>query len=115
MVKLVFKQNITTSDPRKNPVLIIGQLRHLKMIKFDEIKRKLEPRVPEDVYKTALNGLHSSLSDSVPLYLNYASIATLPVKCSRHNTTSRSHTITRIVQNVATGTDLGLDEHIVVS
>ncbi|XP_044746462.1 probable aminopeptidase NPEPL1 [Coccinella septempunctata] len=114
MVKVVFKPTISKSDPRKNPVLIIGQLKHLKLLKFDDIKYKLEPRVSEEVYKTALSGLHSSLSDSVSLYLNYASIASLPSKCSRHNTTARSHAVTRMVQSLASGTDLGLDEYVVI-
>lgn len=114
MVKLLFKSSLSKTDPRKTPVLIIGQLKHIKTIKYDDIKCKLEPRVAEDVYKTAISGLHSSLSDSVPLYLNYATIATLPLKCSRHNTTSRSHAITRLVQNLSVGTDSGLDECVVV-
>lgn len=37
-------------------------------------------------------------------------MAALPVKCSRHNTPSRSHAISRIVQNCS----VGVDESIVV-
>lgn len=45
------------------------------------------------------------------MYLNLATVAALPVKCSRHNTPSRCHAITRLVQSCS----VGVDESIVVS
>ena len=45
-----FKGSLSTSDPRKNPVLIIGQLKHLTSVNFNNIGVKLQPRVDEEVF-----------------------------------------------------------------
>lgn len=104
-------RSLTESDPRMHPVLIIGQLRHLSSLKFDHIKLKLEPRVTEEIFHNAITLLHPSPTDYCPLYLDLATIAALPLKCSRHNTTSRSHAITRLVKTHA----VNVNESIVVS
>ena len=44
------------------------------------------------------------------MYLNLATLAALPVKCSRHNAPSHAHAITKIVKS----TTVGADESIVV-
>ncbi|XP_968492.2 probable aminopeptidase NPEPL1 [Tribolium castaneum] len=108
--KLIFRSGLTKTDPQQTPVLIIGQVKHLTQLKFQDIKSKLEPRVSEDVFKVAVSSLHPSPTDSCSLYLNLATVAALPVKCSRHNTPSRAHAITRLVQSCT----VGLDESIVI-
>lgn len=102
-------------------------------MKYDVIRGKLEPRVSEELYNAAINSLHPSPTDTCSLYLNLATVAALPVKCSRHNTPSRwgrrlysnefcglllvfefffrAHAITRLVLN----SSVGVDESIVVS
>jgi probable aminopeptidase NPEPL1 len=109
--KLVFHSGLTKTDPHQSPVVIIGQVKHLTQLKFQDIRNKLEPRVTEDVFKVAVSSLHPSPTDSCSLYLNLATIAALPVKCSRHNTPSRAHAVTRLVQSCT----VGVDESIVVS
>lgn len=109
--QLVFSNVLSRTDPQQNPVLIIGQVKHLTQVKYQDIRIKLEPRVSEEVYKTAISSLHPSPTDTCSLYLNLATIAALPVKCSRHNTPSRSHALTRLVQSIS----VGVDESIVVS
>lgn len=104
-------RSLTESDPRTHPVLIIGQLRHLSSLKFDQIKAKLEPRVSEETFQNAITLLHPSPTDFCPLYLDLATIAALPLKCSRHNTSSRSHAISRLVKTHA----VNVNESIVVS
>lgn len=47
--KLSFHGKLTQSDPQKKPVLFIGQVKHLALLKYDDIKCKLEPRVTEEV------------------------------------------------------------------
>jgi probable aminopeptidase NPEPL1 len=47
--------------------------------------------------------LNPSPTDSVSLYLNVATVAALPTKCSRHNTPSRAHAITKLVKGCSTG------------
>ncbi|CAH0551586.1 unnamed protein product [Brassicogethes aeneus] len=108
--KIVFKSGLSKSDPHRNPVLILGQVKHLTQIKFQDIKCKLEPRVAEETFKVAVAGLHPSPTDTCSLYLNLATVAALPVKCSRHNTPSRAHAITRLVQVCS----VGVDESIVI-
>lgn len=108
--KLQFLGSLTQSDPQKKPVVIIGQLKNLAKAKFCELKVKLDPRVTEEVYTAALASLHPSPTDTCSLYLNLATLAALPVKCSRHNAPSRSHALTKIVRS----TTVGVDESIVI-
>lgn len=63
------------------------------------------------MFKTAIYSLHPSPTDTCSLYLNLATVAALPTKCSRHNTPSRSHAVTRLVQSCS----VGVNESIVVS
>lgn len=49
MTNLKYNATLTKTDPHNNPVLIIGQIRHLNSLKFDEVKDKLLPRVTEEV------------------------------------------------------------------
>ncbi|CAO1440822.1 unnamed protein product, partial [Diamesa hyperborea] len=105
MSKIVFKSGLRTADPVKEPVLIIGQMKHLNALKFDDVKCKLQPRVTEDTFQNALSYLNPDSSESCSLYLEVAAIATLPFNCSRHNTNSRAHSITRLVKARSTGVD----------
>lgn len=93
-----FNKTLTQTDPQNHPVLIIGQLRHLSVLKFEHVQCKLAPRVTEDIFQSAITCLHPSPTDFCPLYLDLATIAALPIKCSRHNTGSRAHAITRLVK-----------------
>lgn len=47
--KLSFHGTLIKSDPQQKPVLIIGQVKHLALLKFDDVKCKLEPRVSVEV------------------------------------------------------------------
>lgn len=109
-VKLKFQSGLAPSDPQQTPVLIVGQLKNLTAVKFETIKVKLEPRVSEEVYQSALSSLHPVPTDSVSLYLNLATLAALPVKCSRHNAPARPHALTKLVKAASAG----IDEFIVV-
>lgn len=93
-----FNRTLTQTDPQNHPVLIIGQLRHLSILKFQHVQRKLAPRVTEEIFQSAITCLHPSPTDFCPLYLDLATIAALPIKCSRHNTSSRAHAVTRLVK-----------------
>lgn len=112
MTKLIFRSGLSKSDPQQIPVLILGQVKHLTQLNFQDVKCKLEPRVSKDVFKSAIFSLHPSPTDSCSLYLNLATVAALPIKCSRHNTPSRAHALTRLVQVCTVG---GTDEAVVVS
>ncbi|SPP87956.1 probable aminopeptidase NPEPL1 [Drosophila guanche] len=91
--------SLSASDPQAHPVLIIGQLRHLNLLKFDNLASKLCPRVTEETFLNAIACLHPAPTDKVSLYLDVATVASLPLKASRHNTASRAHAITRLVKN----------------
>ena len=45
------------------------------------------------------NVASSTSTDTTYLYMNRVIVARLPTKCSRHNTTSRSHAIAKVVKN----------------
>ncbi len=63
------------------------------------------------MFTTAVKTLHPSPTDSCPLWLNNATIAALPTKCSRHNTPSRAHSLTKVIRSCISGGD----EYVVVS
>ncbi|XP_017859617.1 PREDICTED: probable aminopeptidase NPEPL1 [Drosophila arizonae] len=94
-----FNASLSRTDPQVQPVLIIGQLRHLNLLKFSQLAGKLEPRVNEETFKNAIACLHPAPTDKCSLYLDVATVAALPLKASRHNTASRAHSITRLVKN----------------
>ncbi|XP_037026092.1 probable aminopeptidase NPEPL1 [Bradysia coprophila] len=101
VTKVKFNKTLTKTDPQQHPVLIIGQLRHLSILQFDHVRCKLEPRVTEETFKSALTCLHPSPTDYCPLFLDVATIAALPTKTSRHNTPSRAHSVTALVKTHA--------------
>lgn len=53
----------------------------------------------------ALSNLHPTPTDTCPLYLNFAHVAALPTKCSRHNTPSRGHAMSKLVKSLTLGTN----------
>ncbi|XP_029849083.2 probable aminopeptidase NPEPL1 isoform X2 [Ixodes scapularis] len=112
MSSAIIKYNghLTPSDPLHQPVLIIGQPRNLSKISFDDVKSKLDPRVGEEVFKAAVASLHPSPTDSCSMYLNLATLAALPTKCSRHNTPSHAHSLTKLVKSLSAG----VDEYVVI-
>merc|ERR1719351_358158 len=85
--------------------MIIGQPRHLALVQWETIKVKLEPRVNKELWTAAVSSLSPSPTDSVSLYMNLATVAALPAKVSRHNTLSRSHSLTKIVKSLTAGSN----------
>ncbi|KAI5108926.1 putative aminopeptidase NPEPL1, partial [Silurus meridionalis] len=93
-VVLEFKASVSDFEPQSCPVLIIGQLGYLQQINWTQVKGKLLPVI----WQSALSSLNPNPTDSCPLYLNYASVAALPSRVSRHNSPSSAHFITRLVR-----------------
>lgn len=48
-VDLVFSSDSPPSDPKSQPVLIVGQAVYLNKIEYNQIQHKLEPRVSKEV------------------------------------------------------------------
>ncbi|CAL8070159.1 unnamed protein product [Orchesella dallaii] len=94
---------LVASDPQTNPVIILGQLPHLEAVSYGTLQAKLAPRVTEEIYRHALETLNPSPTDSIPLYLNNATLIGLPKTCSRHNTPSRAHSLTKLVKTSHVG------------
>ena len=51
------------------------------------------------VWNAMKNGVSSTSTDTTYLFTNRVVVARLPSKCSRHNTNSRCHAITKLVKN----------------
>ncbi len=49
IVNLRFSGTLSPCDPSQNPVLVVGQLKNLNKVTFDQVKVKLEHRVTEEV------------------------------------------------------------------
>ncbi|XP_037088413.1 probable aminopeptidase NPEPL1 [Pollicipes pollicipes] len=106
MATLKYAVGLSAADPDCQPVLVLGQIRHLARLAWDDVKVKLAPRVTEEVWQRAVSELFPSPTDSIHLYLNLATLAALPGKCARHNTPSRAHSVTRLVRSLVAGSDL---------
>ncbi|KAK7114808.1 probable aminopeptidase NPEPL1 [Littorina saxatilis] len=102
-VTLKFSGSLSQSDPLKHGVLIVGQSKHLAQLNYDDIKIKFGTRVNRETFTSGVNGLHPSPTDSCSLWLNNATVACLPHKCSRHNTPSRAHHLTKIIRSCVVG------------
>lgn len=97
-VGLQFQASAGDADPQTRPLLLLGQLHHLHRVPWSHVRGKLQPRVTEELWQAALSTLNPNPTDSCPLYLNYATVAALPSRVSRHNSPSAAHFLTRLVR-----------------
>ncbi|XP_021110827.1 probable aminopeptidase NPEPL1 isoform X3 [Heterocephalus glaber] len=97
-VGLQFQASAGDADPQNRPLLLLGQLHHLHRVPWSHVRGKLQPRVTEELWQAALATLNPNPTDSCPLYLNYATVAALPSRVSRHNSPSAAHFLTRLVR-----------------
>jgi len=86
-------------DPATIPCLIIGLGRNINKLGFEDVKHKLKDKVSEETWNAMKNGVSSTSTDTTYLYMNRVIVARLPTKCSRHNTTSRSHAVTKLIKS----------------
>uniref|UniRef100_UPI00398EF5D7 probable aminopeptidase NPEPL1 n=1 Tax=Pristiophorus japonicus TaxID=55135 RepID=UPI00398EF5D7 len=100
---LAFAASAGDADPRRRPVLLVGQLANLQRLAWSQVKGKLEPRVTQEVWRTALSTLNPNPVDSCSLWLDYAFVAALPSKVSRHNSPSSAPFLTRLIRNCLSG------------
>uniref|UniRef100_A0A8C9NPK1 Aminopeptidase like 1 n=1 Tax=Serinus canaria TaxID=9135 RepID=A0A8C9NPK1_SERCA len=63
----------------------------------------LNPPFSPQIWQSALSTLNPNPTDSCPLYLNYATVAALPSRVSRHNSPSAAQFVTRLVRNCLPG------------
>ncbi|XP_033096251.1 probable aminopeptidase NPEPL1 isoform X2 [Anneissia japonica] len=110
-VTLHYSAGNSTSDPNDRPVVIIGQIGHLTTLSFEAVKTKFGARVDEETFKVAVSSLQPSPTDHISIWFNNATVASLPLKASRHNTPSRAHAIPKLVK--AYLTNVG-DECVVI-
>ncbi|XP_038606197.1 probable aminopeptidase NPEPL1 [Tachyglossus aculeatus] len=102
-VVLQFQASAGEADPQGRPLLLLGQLQNLHRLPWSHLRGKLQPRVTEELWQAALSTLNPNPTDSCPLYLNYATVAALPSRVSRHNSPSAAQFITRLVRNCLPG------------
>jgi len=105
VAKINFSATPVTSDPADVPVVVTGQLKNLQRVSYEQVRRKLEPRVDEKTWNAGIGMLNPTPTDAVPLYMNMATLAALPSKCSRHNAPSRPHALTKLVKSCSSGQD----------
>jgi probable aminopeptidase NPEPL1 len=90
----------TRSNLTETPCLIIGHLNLLRNLPFDAVKVKFGGLVSPELYKEAVDKLNpGTVADVVPLYLNKAAVAALPIKCSRHNSPAQPHALYNVVKS----------------
>ncbi|GIY57133.1 probable aminopeptidase NPEPL1 [Caerostris darwini] len=109
-VQIKFSNSLTPSDPDKQSVLIFGKRQYLENLQYDEISIKFGTKVSKEHYHCALNQITSGILDSVPVYLKYVTLIKFNSKCSRYNTPTNCHQLTRLIKTHCTGQD----EYIVI-
>jgi len=97
--KIRFQTGVSSTDPDQTSVLVVGQLKHLKEVDFNLVQPKFGSKVDQQCWLTGLSRLNSSSLDTVPLYFNAITVAALPAKVSRHNTSSRAHSIAKTIKS----------------
>lgn len=102
-VVLEFKASAGDSEPQNRPVLILGSQANLQQVNWSQIKGKLQPVVSKETWQAALSALSPNPTDSCPLYLNTATVASLPTRLSRHNSPSAAHFVSRLVRSSLPG------------
>ncbi|KAL8179552.1 UNVERIFIED_CONTAM: putative aminopeptidase npepl1 [Gekko kuhli] len=102
-VQLEFQASAGEADPQSRPLLVLGQLQNLHRLHWSQLQGKLQPRVSEETWLAALSTLNPNPTDSCPLYLNYATVAALPSRVSRHNSPSAAQFLTRLIRNCLPG------------
>lgn len=102
-VVLEFKASAGDSEPQNRPVLILGTQANLQQVNWTQIKGKLQPVVTKETWQAALSALNPNPTDSCPLYLNTAAVASLPARLSRHNSPSAAHFLSRLVRSCLPG------------
>uniref|UniRef100_A0A8D0C0Z5 Aminopeptidase like 1 n=1 Tax=Salvator merianae TaxID=96440 RepID=A0A8D0C0Z5_SALMN len=102
-VQLEFQASAGEADPQSRPLLVLGQLQNLHRLPWTHLRGKLQPRVTEEIWQAALSTLNPNPTDSCPLYLNYATVAALPSRVSRHNSPSAAQFLTRLIRNCLPG------------
>ncbi|XP_003741433.1 probable aminopeptidase NPEPL1 [Galendromus occidentalis] len=109
--QIVVSATPTKSELLQLPVTIIGQSKNLAKLSFEAVSCKLSPQVTPEHFKNALDVFASDGSvNTVPLYLHLASIVQLPSKCSRHNTPTQAHALSKAVSR----SNLSSDEAFVI-
>ena len=100
-VNITYKlKDARAEDPAKVPCLIVGLGKNINGLKFEKVKHKLLPRVSEEVWNSMQVSVSKTSSETSYLYQNQVIVARLPTKCSRHNSTSRAHSITKMIKNI---------------
>lgn len=72
---------------------------------WDLSQRELQMLLYLQTFLAGIDGLRPSPTDTCSLWLNNASVAALPLKCSRHNTPTRSHSLSKVVKACYAGGD----------
>ncbi|CAL9705050.1 unnamed protein product [Knipowitschia caucasica] len=86
-VVLEFRASAGDSEPQKRPVLLLGTRENLLQLNWTQ------------TWQAALSALNPNPTDSCPLYLNVATVASLPARVSRHNSPSAAHFLSRLVRS----------------
>ncbi|KAM3955497.1 putative aminopeptidase NPEPL1 granny smith protein [Aphomia sociella] len=104
-VNIKFRWGLSASDPERQPVLVVGQVAHLESLSWHDVRCKLEPRVTEEAWRRGVACVTSSPGDTVELWPRAVSLASLPVRRSRHAAPSRCHALAKIVRSIQRSTD----------
>lgn len=100
-----FSGTLSKTDPISVPVLIVGKEKHLSKLPFSAVKCKLEPRVNEQTFKSALSVLNPCPTDTCSLFLNTATLAAISNNRSRHNSPAQPHMLTKLINLNSAGYD----------
>lgn len=103
VTNLRYLANFGKSDPSKVPILIVGQLKNIKLVKWESVAPRLETKVSASLWKSAVNIVHPNPTDTCSLWHNNANLAAFSHLVSRHNTPSGAYHIPKLARSCITG------------
>eukprot|EP00096_Caligus_rogercresseyi_P000579 TRINITY_DN1103_c0_g1_i1.p1 TRINITY_DN1103_c0_g1~~TRINITY_DN1103_c0_g1_i1.p1 ORF type:complete len:527 (-),score=93.30 TRINITY_DN1103_c0_g1_i1:123-1703(-) len=106
---------VLSSPPSKPPLnssfLFVGHLEELNAIKYEDVSSRTGNLVSVQDWISGFSSLEAHPTETLSLNLNNVYLAALPNSCSRHNTPSHAHSLTKIIKNLSFGS---LENHHII-
>lgn len=92
-----------SSDPSKVPVLILGQLKNLKLAKWSAVAPRIDKRVNSAAWSAAIAAAHPNPTETFSLWNSSVYVGAFTHLVSRHNSPSGAFHIPKLVRSTLTG------------
>lgn len=103
VTNLKYLAGLGSSDPSKVPVLIIGQQKNLKLVRWQSLNSRIGQKVSLAGWMAALTSAHPNPTDTFSLWNGNVHLGSFTHIVSRHNSPSAAFHISKIVRGAVSG------------